>query len=42
MSDHGDHNDDKKGFCVMYFALFFLFFISVIVMVYYRNFQLTF
>lgn len=42
MSDNNDHNYGKKGFCLMYGFLFFAFFVSVILFVYWSNFRLEF
>ncbi len=40
MSDHGNNDYGKKGMCLMYGFLFFAFFISVILYVYWYNFRL--
>ncbi len=42
MANHGDQDYGSKGKTFVYIILTFLFIISVIVYVYYRNFQLEF
>jgi len=41
MADHIE-NEGKKGYCMMWFFLFLLFFASVLIYVYRYNFNLTF
>jgi len=33
-------NAGKKGYCLLYFTIFFLLFIGLVVGIYYRNFEL--